>query len=80
MDTLEELKKMIIVKLNIDESEITPEARFTHDLGADSLDAVDLLIDCEVLFNIHIPDEEIENIETIQDAIDVIDSIKIANC
>jgi acyl carrier protein len=68
--TLEEkVKKIIIDQLGVDEAEVTPEAKFIDDLGADSLDTVELVMALEEEFGIEIPDEEAEKIATIQDAI-----------
>ena len=60
---------IIIDKLGVDESEVTPEASFTDDLGADSLDTVELIMEFEKEFDISIPDEEAEKIATVGDAI-----------
>ncbi len=68
--TLEEkVKKIIIDQLGVDEAEVTPEAKFIDDLGADSLDTVELVMALEEEFGIEIPDEEAEKIGTVQDAI-----------
>ncbi|MCL4163742.1 UNVERIFIED_CONTAM: hypothetical protein GTU68_037271 [Idotea baltica] len=64
------VKKIIVDKLGVDESEVTNEASFTNDLGADSLDTVELIMEFEKEFNISIPDEEAENIQTVGNAID----------
>ncbi len=63
------VKSIIVEKLGVEESEVTPEASFTNDLGADSLDTVELIMELEKAFNISIPDEEAENIATVGDAI-----------
>ena len=60
---------IIVDKLGVDESEITPEASFQNDLGADSLDTVELIMEFEKEFDISIPDEEAENIQTVGQAI-----------
>ena len=65
----ERVKKIIVEKLGVEESEVTPEASFTNDLGADSLDTVELIMEFEKEFNISIPDEQAENIATVGDAI-----------
>jgi acyl carrier protein len=65
----EKVKGIIIDKLGVEESEVTPEAGFTADLGADSLDTVELIMEFEKEFNISIPDEQAENIATVGDAI-----------
>ena len=67
------VKAIIVDKLGVSESEITPEAAFTSDLGADSLDAVELIMEFEKEFNISIPDDEAEKIQTVGDAISYIE-------
>ena len=64
------VSKIIIEKLGVDESEVTPEASFTNDLGADSLDTVELIMEFEKEFDISIPDEQAENIQTVKQAVD----------
>jgi len=59
------VKKIIVDKLGVDESEVTLEASFTNDLGADSLDTVELIMEFEKEFDISIPDEQAENIQTV---------------
>lgn len=68
-DIASRVKKIIIDKLGVDESEVTPEASFTNDLGADSLDTVELIMEFEKEFNISIPDEQAEGITTVGEAI-----------
>lgn len=63
------VKKIIVDKLGVDESEVTPEASFTNDLGADSLDTVELMMEFEKEFNISIPDDQAENISTVGQAV-----------
>jgi len=65
----EKVKQIIVDKLGVDESEVTPEASFTNDLGADSLDTVELIMEFENEFNISIPDDQAEGIQTVGDAI-----------
>ena len=65
----EKVKAIIIDKLGVEESEVTPEASFTNDLGADSLDTVELIMEFEKEFNISIPDEQAETITTVGQAI-----------
>lgn len=65
----ERVKKIIVEKLGVDESEVTNEASFTNDLGADSLDTVELIMEFEKEFNISIPDEQAETIATVGDAV-----------
>lgn len=63
------VKKIIVDKLGVDEGDVTNEASFTNDLGADSLDTVELIMEFEKEFNISIPDEQAENIQSVGDAI-----------
>ncbi|MCP4520813.1 MAG: acyl carrier protein [Cytophagales bacterium] len=69
----EKVKSIIIDKLGVEESEVTPEANFTNDLGADSLDTVELIMEFEKEFNISIPDDQAENISTVGEAISYIE-------
>ena len=66
----ERVNAIIIEKLGVDESEVVREASFTNDLGADSLDTVELIMEFEKEFDINIPDEQAENIQTVGKAID----------
>lgn len=68
----EKVKSIIVDKLGVEESEVTNEASFTNDLGADSLDTVELIMEFEKEFNIAIPDEQAEKIATVGDAVDYI--------
>jgi acyl carrier protein len=68
------VKAIIIDKLGVDENEVTPEASFTNDLGADSLDTVELIMELEKEFNIAIPDDQAEKINTVGDAIAYIEN------
>lgn len=70
----ERVNKIIVDKLGVDESEITPEASFTNDLGADSLDTVELIMEFEKEFDISIPDEQAESITTVGQAVDYLQS------
>lgn len=63
------VKEIIVEKLGVDEGEVTPEASFTNDLGADSLDTVELIMEFEKEFNISIPDEQAEGITTVGEAV-----------
>ena len=65
----EKVKAIIVDKLGVEESEVTNEASFTNDLGADSLDTVELIMEFEKEFNISIPDDQAENIATVGDAV-----------
>jgi acyl carrier protein len=67
---LERLTKIVVDKLGVDKSEVTPEASFTNDLGADSLDTVELIMEFEKEFNVSIPDEQAEKIQTVGQAVD----------
>lgn len=73
MSTFERVKKVVVEQLEVDEKEITPEASFVDDLGADSLDVVELVMGLEEEFDIEIPDESAEKITTVQQAIDYIE-------
>ena len=73
-DTFEKVKKIIVEQLGVEESEVTLEASITDDLGADSLDQVELVMAFETEFNIDIPDEEAEKIKTVGDAVTKIDA------
>lgn len=72
MDTAERVKKIIVDQLGVEEDEVTDEASFVDDLGADSLDVVELVMAFEEEFDIEIPDEDAEKIATVQDAIQYI--------
>lgn len=69
----EKVKKMIVDQLGVSESEVVPEAKFIDDLGADSLDIVELIMALEDEYGIEIPDEDAEKIETVGDAIKYIE-------
>ena len=66
----QKVTSIIIDKLGVEESEVTPEASFTNDLGADSLDTVELIMEFEKEFDISIPDESAEKIQTVGDAVE----------
>ena len=70
------VKEIIIEKLGVEESEVTPEASFTNDLGADSLDTVELIMEVEKEFGITIPDDQAEKIATVGDAVAYIEANK----
>ena len=69
------VKAIIVDKLGVDESEVTNEASFTNDLGADSLDTVELIMELEKEFDIQIPDDEAEGIATVGDAISFVEKV-----
>ena len=69
-EIVKQVKAIIVDKLGVEESEVTETANFTNDLGADSLDTVELLMEFERVFGIKIPDEETSSIATVKDAID----------
>jgi acyl carrier protein len=73
-DIASRVKSIIVDKLGVDENEVTPEASFTNDLGADSLDTVELIMEFEKDFDISIPDEEAEKIATVGDAISYVEA------
>ena len=76
MSTFDKIKEVIIDKLGVDETAITEDAHFVNDLGADSLDTVELIMEFEEEFGIEIPDEDAENITTVTSAIKYIDEHK----
>jgi acyl carrier protein len=73
-DIANKVKAIIVDKLGVDEKEVTSEASFTNDLGADSLDTVELIMEFEKEFNIAIPDDQAENIGTVGQAIAYIEA------
>ena len=72
MAIADRVKSIIVEQLGVDEEEVTPEASFTEDLGADSLDIVELVMAFEEEFGLEIPDEEAEKINKVKEAIDYI--------
>ena len=72
----ERVKAIIVDKLGVEESEVTMEASFTNDLGADSLDQVELIMEFEKAFDLQIPDGDAEKIQTVGDAVSYIESHK----
>ncbi|MDP2422757.1 MAG: acyl carrier protein [Bacteroidales bacterium] len=74
-DIAAKVKAIIVDKLGVDESEVTPEASFTNDLGADSLDTVELIMEFEKEFNMAIPDDQAEKIATVGEAIAYIENL-----
>jgi len=75
-EVADKVKAIIVDKLGVEESEVTPAASFTNDLGADSLDTVELIMEFEKEFGISIPDEEAEKISTVGDAIEHIEALQ----
>src|SRR5512136_1788454 len=73
-DIASKVKAIIVDKLGVDENEVTPEASFTNDLGADSLDTVELIMEFEKEFDIAIPDDQAEKISTVGEAIAYIEN------
>ena len=69
----DQVKEIIVNKLGVDESEVVRDANFTNDLGADSLDTVELIMEFEKEFNVTIPDERAEQIQTVGQAIDYLE-------
>lgn len=76
MSVKQKVKEIIVGQLGVEESQVTPEASFVNDLGADSLDTVELVMAFEEAFDIEIPDEAAEKIAKVKDAIDYIEKHK----
>ncbi len=74
MSTFDKIKEMIVDKLGISEDKVTPESEIVKDLGADSLDLVEMLLSLEENFGVTIEDDQTENIKTVQDIVDLIDN------
>ena len=70
----DKVRQIVVEKLGVEASEVTPNASFVEDLGADSLDLVELVMEFETAFGIQIPDEDTEKIRRVQDAIDYINA------
>ena len=75
MSNFEKVKEMLVEKLGISEDKITLESEIVKDLGADSLDLVEMLLSMEENFGVTISDEETENIKTVKDIVDIIDKL-----
>lgn len=75
-DLSAKVKSIIVEKLGVDESDITDDASFTNDLGADSLDTVELIMEFEKEFDVTIPDEDAEKIATVGDAVNYLEESK----
>jgi len=73
MSTFDRVKKVVVEQLEVAEDEVTPQASFVDDLGADSLDVVELVMGLEEEFDVEIPDEDAEKITTVQEAVSYID-------
>jgi len=73
MDIAKKIKEIIVEELGVEPSEVTDDARFVEDLGADSLDTVELIMKLEEAFNADIPDEDAEKLTTVRAAIDYIE-------
>ncbi len=73
-DILKKVREIIVDKLGVEESEVTETANFTNDLGADSLDTVELIMEFERVFDIKIPDEDASSIATVSDAVNYVES------
>ncbi|BAT52591.1 acyl carrier protein [Nostoc sp. NIES-3756] len=73
-DTFEKVKKIVVEQLSVEAEKVTPQANFANDLGADSLDTVELVMALEEEFDIEIPDEAAEKITTVQEAVDYINN------
>lgn len=73
MSTFDRVKKVVVEQLEAAEDEVTPQASFVDDLGADSLDVVELVMGLEEEFDVEIPDEDAEKITTVQEAVTYID-------
>jgi acyl carrier protein len=72
-ETAEKVKKIVVEHLGVEEAKVTPEASFIDDLGADSLDTVELVMAFEEAFGVEIPDDAAEKIQTVKDAIEFIE-------
>ncbi len=75
MSITDKVKSIVAEKLSVSENEVVPEASFVDDLGADSLDLVELIMSMEEEFDIEISDDDAENLATVQDAIDYINAL-----
>jgi acyl carrier protein len=75
MSSLEKVQEIVAEKLGVEKAKITPEASFIDDLGADSLDTVELIMKMEEEFDIEIPDEEAEKLKTVGDVVAYLDSL-----
>lgn len=76
MNTFDKVKAIVVEQLGVDEAEVTIDSTFIDDLGADSLDTVELIMAFEEEFNVEIPDDVAEKIKTVKDTVEYIDSAK----
>jgi len=76
MALFDEVKEVIVEQLNVSPEEVKPESKFVEDLGADSLDVVEMIMALEEKFEIEIPDSEAEKIQTVQDVVNYIEKAK----
>lgn len=76
MNTFDKVKVIVVEQLGVDEAEVTIDSTFIDDLGADSLDIVELIMAFEEEFNVEIPDDVAEKIKTVKDTVEYIDSAK----
>ena len=76
MSTFDKVKAIVVEQLGVDEAEVTIDSTFIDDLGADSLDIVELIMAFEEEFNVEIPDDVAEKIKTVKDTVEYIDSTK----
>lgn len=74
MAHLDDIKEVVVEQLSVNPDEVKPDAKFVEDLGADSLDVVELIMALEEKFGVDIPDDEAEKIQTVQDVVDYIES------
>ena len=78
-EILQKVQSIIADKLSVDVADVTPEKSFTNDLGADSLDTVELMMEFEKNFNLSIPDDQQENIQTVGDVVKLIEKMRAEN-
>ena len=76
MAIFDDVKAVVVEQLNVGADEVKPESKFVEDLGADSLDVVELVMTLEEKFDVEIPDDQAEKIQTVQNAVDFIENIK----
>ena len=76
MAIFDDVKAVVVEQLNVSADEVKPESKFVEDLGADSLDVVELVMALEEKFDVEIPDDQAEKIQTVQNAVEFIENIK----